>query len=219
VLLGVADGGGDVLGFAQAEGGIAFGRAARAAEIHEQDGGAQGVDFLRLEQEAGLFGGVAVEEDRERGVRALSGVPGGKPDAAGDFDGERLGVGREGGGRACIRGAGQMDAGEQDAELGEGREGFGLFGARAAGGVAQHGARVAIGEDVQRGESGEQQKESGQAEALDAGFHHRSRRRRVRQERHQRTCSCFSRGTHKASWTKGGSPGAGARKDQPLRRV
>lgn len=63
VAAGERQGGGHVFGLQPAEGGIGFRRAARSAEVHEQDGSAHGVEFAGFAQEAGFLGGVAMEEN------------------------------------------------------------------------------------------------------------------------------------------------------------
>ena len=76
VIAGVRDGGGDIVGFEVAERGIGLGGAARAAEVHQQDGSAQGVERAGLGQKAGFVGAVAVEEEHEGGGGGLRRVPG-----------------------------------------------------------------------------------------------------------------------------------------------
>ena len=102
------------------ERGMAFRRAARTAEIHQQDGGAHGVDLLGFAQQADFFGGVAMEEDHQRRGDATVGMPGRQRDAAGNRDGQRTGFGRERGRRALIHRPRHVDAQQQHAKLGTG---------------------------------------------------------------------------------------------------
>ena len=158
MLAGIAEGGGDVFGFEHAERDIGFGGAARAAEIHEQDGDSHGVELPGFEEEAGFLGGVAGEENDERGGGVVRGVPTGQSDGGGGGDGEGLGLWSENRGWAFIDGAGQVNAGKKDAEFGEAGKVFGFLGAGASGrGIVQHGIGVAPGENVQHEEASKKQ--------------------------------------------------------------